>query len=746
MQLVVSATPGTGKSTITKNAEQYGLNHCHVHYDNHTREYELTVPNSPLVPVFDSDSSHFDKSEFPGNYIKHIKEVLSKFPNVVIFVSSHDVVREAMAEAGIKYVLVYPERELKGDYLERYKERGSPEKFIELMDNKWNDFIDSVQADEAERHLVLSEGEFLVDVIKSDIENVTTSKVDSIFPTAIITGMESIGDIVCDDVGQPVAAWGANGLEPIPDLPPAADVIVNSDASPENPEFATAIISGTESVGDTVYNDVGAPVAIFGETGLQALPVIEGEVIPAEVIVDVNAVPVEEPPAAMIPQDTPVPVDNIPEQMQSPDPVPPVTGQPAVDAPTVDGQENLLAGSEKGDEVLPGAAPAPVSTELNKMDDVDLKQNQAIIGRDIGNAGNADEHPNVDGNENLITANAEDGAEVLPGPAESPVPAALKAMETEQLNQNLHEVEADIGTLSKALEDRQDPERAGLEGLNSDASTFGPACADLKKRYGVEVEASIGGLEGFLDQLKNMATVIKRAISDPKADQAKVKKALWEVSAAIKAYNSPAWINKQQWINVGKVNVQVPGFLKDINSPEDVETALKLAIGRVVDASAKFCKNDISRVKAAKKIHADTKAWDSAEKTAADLKSLVDTIPDALTGPIEAAGLDSLDTSMSGVELPVIPKTAVGKITALMEMLTKASSDMFKHEDSIPEVFSYEQYAKNKFLVKHNSSEIYNLISSEAEEPGCAKIGTAYYKKFVPVAQFLEMWLLRSTK
>lgn len=725
MQLVVSATPGTGKSTITKNAEQYGLNHCHVHYNDHTREYELTVPNSPLVPVFDSDSSTFDKSEFPGNYIKHIKEVLSKFPDVVIFVSSHDNVREAMAEAGIKYVLAYPERELKGDYLERYKERGSPEKFITLMDEKWNDFIDSVQADKnAERHLVLSEGEFLVDALKSELGAVTT-KVDNVFPTAIITGTESIGDVVCDDVGQAVAVWGANGLEPLPSSDPVPDVVVVTDplavATPgpvvdtpvdsdpsavtPQPDFSTAIITGNESLGDTVYNDVGVAVAVVGEVGLEPIPVAVVEPVDVgiapEVLVDVNAEPKEEPPAAMDPQDTPVPVTSIPEQMQSPEPVPPVSGQPAVEAPEVQ-----APATEVEVVVDPGAGTAQV----------DVK---------------------VDGQE--------DGSDDLPIPAGN-IPPALQEMDKAELIENYHEINDDVIVLEAVVEVCQTEDRGGLEGYEDGGVVFQKAVEHLKERYGTEVEPTLAGLEGFLDELKKVGTAVKRAFSDPKAAQAKVKNALWELSKAKNEYKSPAWQDKQEWINVGKIRVDVPGFLKEANSPEEVGTALKLALKRIVDASEKHSKNDVARHKAAIKVFNATKGWDPKEKTAADAKELLDTIPEPLGNAVADAGLDELNTKLVSIELPAIPKTNVGKVVELMDMLSQASSDMFKHEDTIPEHLGWEQYSKNKFLTEINASKIYNIISSEADEPACGVISSAYYKQFLNVAKFLEMWILRSTK
>src|SRR5574343_786468 len=86
--LIVSAFPGTGKS----------------HLFNNTK-----------LNILDSDSSKFDKSKFPENYIKHIKENIEKVD--VILVYSHKEVRNALVKNNIKFLLVYPNKSLKSEYV-----------------------------------------------------------------------------------------------------------------------------------------------------------------------------------------------------------------------------------------------------------------------------------------------------------------------------------------------------------------------------------------------------------------------------------------------------------------------------------------------------------------------------------------------------------------------------------------------------------------------------------------------------
>lgn len=105
---LISAFPGTGKS----------------YFFNHTDKN-----------VLDSDSSKFDKKGFPENYIKYIKNNISKVD--VILISSHKEVRDALVNAGLKFTLVYPHIRLKQEYVNRFKQRGDKEAFIALISSNW---------------------------------------------------------------------------------------------------------------------------------------------------------------------------------------------------------------------------------------------------------------------------------------------------------------------------------------------------------------------------------------------------------------------------------------------------------------------------------------------------------------------------------------------------------------------------------------------------------------------------------
>ena len=115
--------------------------------------------------VLDSDSSKFDKQYFPENYIEHIKASLNDRSISKIFVSSHKTVREALVKHNIAFTLIYPRRELKEEYIERYKQRGNTPEFIALVDKNWDSWIDELDNQEECDKITLKAGEFIGDVL-----------------------------------------------------------------------------------------------------------------------------------------------------------------------------------------------------------------------------------------------------------------------------------------------------------------------------------------------------------------------------------------------------------------------------------------------------------------------------------------------------------------------------------------------------------------------------------------------------
>ena len=83
--MLVAAFPGTGKSHYVNYGEGSGY--------------------MPQGFATDSDSSKFDKANFPANYIEHIKQKISE-GYARVFISSHKDVRNALVENDLPFSAV----------------------------------------------------------------------------------------------------------------------------------------------------------------------------------------------------------------------------------------------------------------------------------------------------------------------------------------------------------------------------------------------------------------------------------------------------------------------------------------------------------------------------------------------------------------------------------------------------------------------------------------------------------------
>lgn len=83
--------------------------------------------------------------EFPNNYISHIKENIGKVD--YIFVSTHEEVRKALADAGINFILVFPEHSCRAEWVGRCFLRGSGERFCSLIADNWDYWLSQMWAE-----------------------------------------------------------------------------------------------------------------------------------------------------------------------------------------------------------------------------------------------------------------------------------------------------------------------------------------------------------------------------------------------------------------------------------------------------------------------------------------------------------------------------------------------------------------------------------------------------------------------
>jgi len=96
-------------------------------------------------------------------YIKDIKKYLNKVD--YIFISTEPDGLNLLYNNGYDIILVYPENDLRNEYLDRYIERDSPHEFIGAYMKFWNIWINELKKQKCSKHIILKKGEYLQDVL-----------------------------------------------------------------------------------------------------------------------------------------------------------------------------------------------------------------------------------------------------------------------------------------------------------------------------------------------------------------------------------------------------------------------------------------------------------------------------------------------------------------------------------------------------------------------------------------------------
>lgn len=130
--LIISAFPACGKTYATEYFSRKGIS------------------------VLDSDSSEFSwiinengekvrNPNFIEDYMRHISENIGKVD--CIFISSHKEVREALKKLTDEFIVVYPERGLKKEWIRRCSLRGSGPEFCQKIADHWEEWIEDIEED-----------------------------------------------------------------------------------------------------------------------------------------------------------------------------------------------------------------------------------------------------------------------------------------------------------------------------------------------------------------------------------------------------------------------------------------------------------------------------------------------------------------------------------------------------------------------------------------------------------------------
>lgn len=139
--LVICAFPGCGKTTYYQSNSMYAnIIGTKKILDSDSSEFSWVLDEN-------GNKTNQRNSEFPLNYIKHIKDNIDK--QDIIFVSSHQLVRNALQDANIKYINIYPADNLMNmkEWRNRFIQRGNSQSFIDVIMSNWSNWIKDMEND-----------------------------------------------------------------------------------------------------------------------------------------------------------------------------------------------------------------------------------------------------------------------------------------------------------------------------------------------------------------------------------------------------------------------------------------------------------------------------------------------------------------------------------------------------------------------------------------------------------------------
>lgn len=103
------------------------------------------------------------KDGLQKEYIDDVRKNIGKVD--YIFISTDPEGLKLLHENGFEITLVYPENELRNEYLDRYILRDSPYDFIGTFMKYWNLWIDELKDQKYCKHIVLKSDQYLKDVL-----------------------------------------------------------------------------------------------------------------------------------------------------------------------------------------------------------------------------------------------------------------------------------------------------------------------------------------------------------------------------------------------------------------------------------------------------------------------------------------------------------------------------------------------------------------------------------------------------
>lgn len=155
--LIISGFAGIGKTTLQQNyanvidleSSDFKWVYPNQNIQNMDKEKRKAIPNRVQNP------------SWPLNYVKEIVQKSQEYD--IVLVSQDKDMRDCLKEYGCNYIVCFPGKECKLDFIQRYIARGNNEKFISLVNSNFENWIDALM--DEDNKIIMESGEFLEDTL-----------------------------------------------------------------------------------------------------------------------------------------------------------------------------------------------------------------------------------------------------------------------------------------------------------------------------------------------------------------------------------------------------------------------------------------------------------------------------------------------------------------------------------------------------------------------------------------------------
>jgi hypothetical protein len=163
--MVIAAYAGTGKTTF-----------C---YENPAAIDLIAMPFKYINLSDISEKEEIDGEEIKANwdlilrrdwclyYYWAVKYLLQYCPDRHIVIPTIGKILDFLDEDKISYTIVYPDKSLKAEYEQRYRERGNTEEFTDVFIGLWDAWMSELEQRKSPyiKRIVLQQGQYLSDVL-----------------------------------------------------------------------------------------------------------------------------------------------------------------------------------------------------------------------------------------------------------------------------------------------------------------------------------------------------------------------------------------------------------------------------------------------------------------------------------------------------------------------------------------------------------------------------------------------------